>query len=161
MITATRKQFYWPRLKKDITEYLSKCIECQQVKAEHQHPAGLLQPLPISKWKWETISMDFIIGLPTSIKQNDAIMVVVDKLSKYTHFIPIKSTCKVIDISSIFMKEIFRLHGIPKEIMSDRDPKFTSNFWTFFMIGLETKLLFSTTYHPQIDGQTERVNQIL
>jgi hypothetical protein len=105
--------------------------------------------------------MDFITGLPTSTKQNDAIMVVVDKLSKYSHFIPIKSTCKEIDITQVFMKEIFRLHGMPKEIMSDRDMKFTANFWKSLMVGLETKLLFSTTYHPQTDEQKKRVNQIL
>jgi hypothetical protein len=105
--------------------------------------------------------MDFITGLPTSTKQNDAIMVVVDKLSKSSHFIPIKSTKKVIDITQVFMKEVFRLHGMPKEIVSYRDTKFTSNFWKSLMVGLETKLLFSTAYHPQIDGQIERVNQIL
>jgi hypothetical protein len=88
-------------------------------------------------------------------------MVVVDKLSKSAHFIPVKSTCKVIDITQVFMKEVFRLHGMPKEIVSDRDTKFTSNFWKSLMAGLETKLLFSTAYHPQSDGQTERVNQIL
>jgi hypothetical protein len=121
----------------------------------------LLQPLPIPEWKWETISMDFIIGLPKSSKQNDAIMVVVEKLSKYAHFIPVKSTCKEIDISNIFMKEIFRLHGMPREIVSDRDTKFTSSFWKSLMVGFETKLLFSAAYHPQTDGQTERVNQIL
>jgi hypothetical protein len=82
MITTTRKLFYWPGLKKDIVDYLAKCLECQQVKVEHRHPAGLLQPLPIPEWKWETISMDFITGLPRSTKQNDAIMVVVEKLSK-------------------------------------------------------------------------------
>jgi hypothetical protein len=87
-----------------------------------------LQPLLIPEWKWETISMDFNIGLPKSAKQNDVIMVVVDKLSKVAHFIPVKSTCKAIDIASIFMKEIFRLHGMPKEIISDRDTKFTSSF---------------------------------
>jgi hypothetical protein len=105
--------------------------------------------------------MDFITGLPTSTKQNDAIMVVVDKLSKSTHFIPVNSTCKAIDVTQVFMKEIFKLHGMPKEIMSDRDTKFTSNFWKSLMVGLETKLLFSTAYHPQTDGQTKRVNQIL
>jgi transposase InsO family protein len=105
--------------------------------------------------------MDFITGLPTSTKKNDAIMVVVDKLRKSAHFIPVKSTCKAIDIAQVFMKEIFRLHKIPKEIMSDRDTKFTSNFWKSLMVGLETKLLFSTAYHPQTNGQTERVNQIL
>jgi hypothetical protein len=93
--------------------------------------------------------MDFITGLPTLTKQNDAIMVVVDKLSKSSHFIPVKSTCMVINIAQIFMKYIFRLHGMPKEIVSDRDTKFTSNFWKSLMAGLETKLLFSTAYHPQ------------
>jgi transposase InsO family protein len=105
--------------------------------------------------------MDFITELPTSTKQNDAIMVVVNKLSKSTHFIPVKSTCKAIDITHVFMREIFRLHGMPKEIVSDRDTKFTSNFWKSLMGDLETKLLFSIAYHPQIDGQMERVNQIL
>jgi hypothetical protein len=96
--------------------------------------------------------MDFITGLPTSTKQNDAIMVVVDKLSKSSHFIPIKSTCKEIDITQVFMKEIFILHGMSKEIVSDRDKKFTSNFWKSLMAGLENKLLFSTAYHPQTNG---------
>jgi hypothetical protein len=105
--------------------------------------------------------MDFIIGLPRSTKQNDSIMVVVDKLSKVAHFIPTKSTCKEIYISSIFMKDIFRLHGMPKENISDRDTKFTSNFWKSLFVDFETKLLFSTTYHPQIDQKTERVNQVL
>jgi hypothetical protein len=98
--------------------------------------------------------MDFITGLPTLTKQNDTIMVVLDKLSKSTHFIPIKSTCKVIYIANVFMKEIFRLHGMPKEIVSDRDTKFTSRFWKSLMDSLETKLLFSIAYHPQNDGQT-------
>jgi hypothetical protein len=136
--SVTRKQFYWPGLKKDIDNYLAKCIECQQVKAEHRHLVGLLQPLPIPEWKWETISMDSITGLPTSTKPNDTIMVVVDKLRNFAYFIPVKSTCKAIDIASIFMKEIFRLHGMPKKIVSDRDTKFTSNFWKSLMVGLET-----------------------
>ena len=104
MITTTRKLLYWPGLKKDIGDYLAKCLEFQHVKEENQHPVGILQPLPITEWKWETISMDFIIGLPKSTKQNDAIMVVVDKLSKTAHFIHVMSTCKETDISSIFMK---------------------------------------------------------
>jgi hypothetical protein len=90
MITTTRKQFYWPGLKKDIADYLAKCLECQQVKAKHQHPTGLLHPLPILEWKWETISMDLITGLPKLVKQNDAIMVVVDKLRKSAHFVHVK-----------------------------------------------------------------------
>jgi hypothetical protein len=136
MIMATRKQFYWPRLKKDIVDYLSKCIECQQVKVEHQHPIGFLHTLLILEWKWETISMDFNTRLPISTKQSDAIMVVMEKLSKSSHFISIKSTCKAIDIDNIFMKEIFRLHGMPKEILSNRDTEFSSRFWKSLMVGL-------------------------
>jgi hypothetical protein len=152
MITTTRKQFYWLGLKNDIADYLAKCLECQQVKVEYQHLVGLLQPLPILEWKWETISMDFITGLPKSTKQNDAIMVMVEKLSNSAHFVPVKSTCKAIDIANIFMKEIFRLHGMPKEIVYNRDTKFTSSFWKSLMTGFETKLLFNIAYQPQTDG---------
>ena len=105
--------------------------------------------------------MDFITGFPRSTKQNDVIMVVVEKLSKSAHFVPIKSTCKATDIANIFMKEIFRLHGMPREIVSDRDTKFSSRFWKSLMVGFETKLLLCTSYCPQTDGQIERVNQIL
>jgi hypothetical protein len=100
MITTTRKLFYWAEMKKDIVDYLAKFLECNKVKVDHRHPTGLLQPLPIPEWKWENISMDFITGLPRSTKQNDAIMVVVEKLSKDAHFIPVKSTCKAIDIQT-------------------------------------------------------------
>jgi hypothetical protein len=105
--------------------------------------------------------MDFITGLPKLAKQNDAIMVVVEKLSKSTHFVPINSTCKEIYIANIFMKEIFILYGMPKDIISNKDTKFTSIFWKSLMDGFETKLLFITPYHPQTHGQKERVNQIL
>jgi hypothetical protein len=115
-------------MKGETTKYLARCQDCQQVKVEHQHLAGLLQPLPVLEWKWETISLDFITGLPKTQKQNDSIMVVIDKLSKSAHFIPIKTTFKAINIAEIFMKEIFRLHGIPKLVISDRDVKFTSLF---------------------------------
>ena len=116
-------------MKKDMAEYISRCMKCQHVKVEHQHPAGLLQPLPVLEWKWEVISMDFITGLPMTWRQHDSIMVVVDKLTKEAHFIPVKSTYEAGDIAKIFMKEIFKLHGLPKEIVFDRDVKFTSNFW--------------------------------
>jgi hypothetical protein len=155
MITTLRKQFYWPNMKNETVEYLSKCLDCQQVKVEHQHLTGLLQPLPIPEWKWEIISMDFITGFPKTQRQNDSIMVVIDKLSKSAHFIPVKSTYKVINIAEIFMKEIFRLHGIPKMVISDRDVKFTSNFWKELFAGLGTNLNFNTSYHPQMDGKTE------
>jgi len=106
-------------MKKDVAEYLARCLECQQIKVEHQHPAGMLHPLPVPEWKWETISMDFIRGLPKSKRNNYSIMVVVEKLSKSTHFIPVQSTYKAVQISHIFMQNIFRLHGLPKTIISD------------------------------------------
>ena len=105
--------------------------------------------------------MDFIIGLPMTWRKHDSIMVVVDKLPKAAHFIPVKSMHKTDDIVKIFMKEIFKLHGLLKAIVSDRDVKFTSNFWKGLFADLGTKLKFSTSYHPQTDGQIERVNQVL
>ena len=104
--------------------------------------------------------MDFIIGLPKRKKQNYSIFVVIDKMSREAHFIPVKSTYKAMNIADIFLKEIFRLHAIPKVIISDRDVKFTGNFWRYLFSRLETQLNFSTVYHPQMDRQTERVNQI-
>jgi hypothetical protein len=129
MVTTLRKIFYWLNMKGGTTKYLAKCQYCQHVKAEHQLPAGLLHPLPVPEWKWETISLESITSFPRTQKQNDSIMLVIDKLSKSAHFIPLKSTFKAINIAEIFMKEIFRLHGIPKTVISDRDVKFTSTFW--------------------------------
>ena len=129
-------------------EYILRCMKCQQVKVEHQHPGGLLQPFPVPEWKWEIISMDFITGLPMTWRQHDSIMVLVDKLTKAAHFILVKSTDKTDDIAKIFMRDIFKLHGLPKEIVSDRDVKFTSNFWKGLFAYLGKKLKFSTTYHP-------------
>ena len=122
------------------------CQECQLVKAEHQHPSGLLQPLPILEWEWEVISMDLINGLPKIQKKNDSIFVIIKKLSKEAHFILVKSTYKAVNITDIFLKEIFILHGVPKEIISDRDVKFTGKFWRSLFYGLETRLKFSTAY---------------
>ena len=147
-IATARKQYFWPGMKKDMAEYISRCMKCQQVKVEHQHPAGLLQPLPVPEWKWEVISMDFIRGLPMTWRQHDSIMVVVEKLTKAAHFIPVKSTYETGDIANIFMKDIFKLHGLSKAIVSNRDVKFTSNFWTGLFADLGTKLNFSTSYHP-------------
>ena len=105
--------------------------------------------------------MDFITRLPRTKRNNDSIMVVVDKLSKAAHFIPVQSTYMAVQIAHIFMKNVFRLHGLPKIIISDRDVKFTSAFWKALFAELGTQLNFSTAYHPQTDGQTESVNQVL
>ena len=141
-------------MKNEVAEFLARCIECQQVKAEHQHSTGLLQPLPIPNWKWEVIILDFITGLPKNQKQNDSIMIVQDKLSKVAHFIHVKTTYKAANIVDMFMKEIFRLHGISKVKISNRDPKFYGNFLKSLSKGLNTRLNFSTAYHPQMDGKT-------
>ena len=109
-----RKDYFWPNMKNELAKYIAKCFECQQFKTEYQHPANLLQPLPIPSWNWEIISLDFITGLPRNQNLNDLIMVVVDKLCKSSHFIPVKTTHKVANIADIFMKQIFHLHGILK-----------------------------------------------
>jgi hypothetical protein len=149
---AVKRHYFCPGMKEDISEYIARCMECQKVKAEHRHPTGLLQPLPIPEWKWEVVTMDFITGFPRRGKQHDSIMVVVDKLMKDAHFIPLKTTHKATDVANIFMKEISRLHKIPKTIVSDRDPKFTSNFWKGLFKGFRTKMNFRTSYHPESDG---------
>jgi hypothetical protein len=117
------------------------------VKDEHRHPLGLLHPLPIPEKKWEVITMDFVTGLPRTNKKHDSIMVVVDKLTKDAHFVPVNTTHTSANIAEIFMKEIDRLHGIPRTV-SDRDMKFTSNFWRGLFKGFGTNLNFITTYHP-------------
>jgi hypothetical protein len=157
-IATAKSKYYWPDMKKEVVDFIPRCLECQKVKAEHRHPAHLLQPLPIPKWKWEVVTMDFITKLPITNKKHDSIMVVVDKLTKAAHFIPVKITHKATNIYDVYMRKISRLHGIPKTIVSDRDPKFTSKFWKGLFNGFGTYLNFSTTYHPKTDGQTERVN---
>jgi hypothetical protein len=156
IIAAVKSQYYWSGMKKEVVDFIVKCLECQKVKVEHRHPARLLQPLPIPEWKWEVVTMDFITKLPRTNKQHYSIMVVVDKLTKAAHFIPSKITHKATNIVDVYMKEIARLHGIPKTIVSDKDPKFTSEFWKGLFSGFGTNLNFSTMYHPESDGQIER-----
>ena len=145
-------------MKKDVADYIDRCMECQKVKVEHRHPVGLLQPLAIPEKKWEVITIDFITKLPRTTRQHDSIMVVVDKLTKDAHFVPVNTMHTTTDIAEIFMKEIVRLHGIPRTIVSDRGTKFTSNFWRGLFKGFGTNLNFNTTYHPHTDGRIERVN---
>jgi hypothetical protein len=151
-VAVVKSHYFWSGIKREIVEYIARCMECQEVKVEHRHPAGLLQPLPIPEWKWELVTMDFITGLPRTAKLHDSIMVVVDKVTKATHFIPLKTTHKATNVADIFIKEVARLHGIPKTIVSNRDPKFTSNFWKGLFKGFRTNLNFSKTYHPKSDG---------
>jgi hypothetical protein len=151
-MAAIKSHYFWSGLKKEIVEYIARCIECQRVKAEHRHPTGFLQPLPIPEWKWDMVTMDFITGFPRTSKQQGSIMVVVEKLTKVAHFIPLKTTHREADVVDIFLKEVALLHGIPKTIVSDRDPKFTSNFWKGLFKGFRTNLNCSTTYRIESDG---------
>ena len=116
-------------MKKDIADYVSKCLTCQQVKAEHHKPSGKLQLLSIPKWKWERITMDFIIGLPHSEDGYNSIWVIVDRLTKSAHFLPVKATYSVAKLVKLYVKHIVCLHGVPVSIVFDRGSVFTSRFW--------------------------------
>ncbi|TYK11938.1 ty3-gypsy retrotransposon protein [Cucumis melo var. makuwa] len=132
---------------------------CTRVKTPRQKPAGLLQPLSVPEWKWENVSMDFITGLPRTLRGFTVIWVVLDRLTKSAHFVPGKSTYTASKWAQLFMSKIVRLHGVPVSIISDRDARFTSKFWKGLQTAMGTRLDFSTAFHPQTDGQTERLNQ--
>ncbi|MCO5575432.1 hypothetical protein L7F22_029233 [Adiantum nelumboides] len=161
MSASLKQEFFWPNLKKDTLEFVKRCLICQKVKAERIKLPGKLHPLDIPEMKWECVSMDFVTGLPKVSGGFDSIFVVVDKLTKVAHFIPLRTTASATDVAHIFVKEIVRLHGVPARIISDRDAKFTSKFWKAVFQSLGTLLNLSSAYHPKTDGQTERVNQVM
>ncbi|KAL0546071.1 hypothetical protein IC582_015976 [Cucumis melo] len=161
MYQDLKRVYWWRNMKREVAEFVSKCLVCQQVKAPRQKPAGLLQPLSIPEWKWENVSMDFITGLPRTLRGFTVIWVVVDRLTKSAHFVPGKSTYTASKWAQLYMSEIVRLHGVPVSIVSDRDARFTSKFWKSLQTAMGTRLDFSTAFHPQTDGQTERLNQVL
>ncbi|KAK8940812.1 hypothetical protein KSP39_PZI010806 [Platanthera zijinensis] len=161
MYRDLKKLFWWPGLKKDVALYVARCQACALVKAECQKPGGFLKSLPIPEWKFDDISMDFVHGLPRSQKGNDAIWVIVDRLTKVSHFLPMRKDDPVEKLAKLYVDSIVRLHGVPHSIVSDRDGRFTSNDWRLVHQMLGSKLKFSTTFHPQTDGQTERVNRTL
>lgn len=161
MYKDLRNHVWWSGMKKDVARFTSSCLVCQQVKAERQRPGGLLQPLPIPEWKWEHITMDFVSGLPRTPSGKNAIWVIVDRLTKTTHFIPFRVGLTTEGLAALYIQQIVRLHGVPVSIVSDRDTRFTSHFWKSLQKGLGTQLKFSTAYHPQTDGQSERTIQTL
>lgn len=156
-----REFYWWPGMKKDIALYVGKCLTCSKVKPEHRKPSGLLQQPEIPLWKWDQISMDFITKLPKTTRKHDSIWVIIDRLSKSAHFIPISEAYKMEKLSQIYINEIVSRHGVPLSIISDRDSRFTSNFWQSLQKALGTRVDLSTAYHPQTDGQTERTIQTL
>ena len=112
-----------------MAQYVAKCLVCQKAKIEHQKPVGMLQSLDIPEWKWDSITMDFVVGLPRTIHKFDSIWVIVDRLTKSAHFLPINIRYSLEKLIELYIKEIVRLHGVPISIISDRDPRFTSKFW--------------------------------
>jgi hypothetical protein len=153
--------YWWTRMKREIAQYVSECDTCQRIKASHLKSAGALQPLSIPSWKWDDISMDFIVGLPNTSRHHDSIWVIVDRLTKVAHFLPVHTTDKAQKYAELYIDQIVCLHGLPRTIVSDRGAQFVARFWEQLQESLGTKLIRSLAYHPQTDGQTERVNQIL
>ena len=161
MYQDLKKIYWWPNMKADIAEYVGKCLTCSRVKAETQKPSGLLVQPEIPVWKWERITMDFITKLPKTSTGLDTIWVIIDRLTKSAHFLPIKETDEMDTLAQLYFKEIVIRHGVPISIISDRDSRFTSRFWESLQKSLGTRLDMSTAYHPQTDGQSERTIQTL
>ena len=139
-------------MKRGIDVYVTQCDSCQYIKAEHQRPAGLLQPLRVPEWKWDEIGMDIIVRLPRSQHRNDAIWVITDLLTKVAHFIPVKTTYSTQRLDRLCLSRTVCLHGVPKTIVSDRGTQFVSRFWDHLQEALGTQLVFSIAYHLQIGG---------
>ena len=155
-----QKMFWWPRMAKEVKQYCRKCPTCERIKARTTKPYGKLSPLPKPTRPWDTISMDFITGLPL-VDGYDAIATFVDTYTKQAHFIPCTIKIDAPQFARLYFSNIFRLHGLSRCIISDRDPRFTSTFWKELMKHLRTKLNMSTAYHPQTDGQTERTHRTI
>jgi hypothetical protein len=153
--------YWWTRMKREIAQYISECDMCQRIKASHLKSVGALQPLSIPSWKWDDISMDFIVCLPNTSRQHDSIWIIVDRLTKVAHFLPVHTTDKAHKYAELYIDRIVCLHGLPQTIVSGRGAQFVARFWEQLQESLGTKLIRSSAYHPQTDGQTERVNQIL
>lgn len=121
--------YWWSGINWDIRRFVSECITCQKVKADHQRPAEMLKLLPILGWKWENITIDFVVGLPRSVRGSNVIWVIVDRLTKSADSMPVKMTFSMTQYAKLYIQEIVRLHGIPVSVVPDRDPRFTSSFW--------------------------------
>jgi hypothetical protein len=156
-----RQQFRWTRMKREAARYVSECDTCRKVNANYMKPGGLLQPLSISEWKWDDISIYFIVGLPLTTHKFDSIWVIVDRLSKSAHFTSVHTHYDALRYAEIYIAHMLCLHGVSKTIISDRGSQFVTHFWEQLRASLGTHLIYSLAYHPYMNGQTKRVNQIL
>ncbi|RVW21226.1 Transposon Tf2-2 polyprotein [Vitis vinifera] len=154
------RSYYWPKMGEEVQAYVKTCLVCQMDKTERKKAAGLLQPLPIPEKPWESISMDFISGFP-KVRDFKSVFVVVDRFSKYAVFIPAPDTCPAEEAAKLFFSNVVKHFGLPRDIVSDQDARFTGKFWVELFKLLGSKLKFSTANHPQTDGQTERINALL
>ncbi|GJY92990.1 putative reverse transcriptase domain-containing protein [Tanacetum coccineum] len=161
MYQDMKKLYWWPNMKADIATYVSKCLTCTKVEAEHQRTSGLLVQPAIPEWKWDNIMMDFITKLPKSSHGFDTIWVIMDELTKSAHFLPIRENDPLDKLARLYLNRIVARHEIPVSIICDRNGRFTSNFWKSFQKALGTDLSMSTAYHPETDGQRERTIQNL
>lgn len=155
------RHYYWPNMRDFVREYVRTCANCQRNKSTNAKSPGLLQPLPIPEQNWEHVSMDLIVQLPRTKRNFDAVVTFVDKLSKMVHFVPTRTDITAPELARLFIDNVVRLHGLPRVIISDRDPKFTSKFWRTLFDELDVDLHLSTAYHPQTDGQSERANRTI
>ena len=132
------RQYYWSRLKRHVGDFFRRCLMCQQVKAEHQKLAGLLQPLEVAEWKWEHVTMEFVTHLPPTPWRHDAVWVFVGRLTKLTHFLAVRMTFTLEELCRLYIRDIVRLHGVPMSRVSDKDPRFTTHFWKSFQKAMGT-----------------------
>jgi hypothetical protein len=147
MYQDLKQNFWWSNMKVDIAKYVAECDTCHCMKASQLKSAGVLQPLSIPMWKWDDISIDFIVGLPLTTRKKDSIWVIVDRLTKTAYFIAVHTTYSVQQYAEIYMDQIVRMHGIPKTIISNRGTQFVARFWEQLHECLGTKLICSSNYH--------------
>lgn len=152
--------FAWPGMKATICNFVLVCSICRHAKSEHMKSLGLLQPLPVPDQAWQVVCLDFIEGLPKSSRY-DTILVIINKFTKYAHLILLAHPYTAVQVAQVFLDNVYKLHGLPQSIVSDRDRIFTSTVWRELFRLTDTQLLLSSSYHPQTDGQTERLNQCL
>uniref|UniRef100_A0A8C1KNU4 Gypsy retrotransposon integrase-like protein 1 n=1 Tax=Cyprinus carpio TaxID=7962 RepID=A0A8C1KNU4_CYPCA len=159
-LSTIRQRFWWPTLGRDSRHFIASCTVCTQTKSSSSLPAGLLRPLPTSSHLWSHVALDFITGLPLSAG-NTVILTVVDRFSKATHFIPLPKLPSAKEMAHVLVNHVFKIHGLPSDVVSDRGPQFMSQFWKEFCRLIGASVSLSSGFHPQTNGQAECTNQIV